>query len=70
MSLGPPSLLTSALNRETSVCSLNTLAMSSLMTCRRKKGTSRSQEWVCHIPADSIRQSSHNRSSYLVGPTI
>ena len=36
MSLGPPSLLTSARNRETSVCSLNTLAMSSLMTCRRK----------------------------------
>ena len=41
VSLGPPILLTSARNRETSVCSLNTLAMSSLMTCRRK-GTSHS----------------------------
>ena len=69
MSLGPPILLTSARNRETSVCSLNTRAMSSLMTCRRKK-TSHSQEWARHEHIGDVIQSSHDRASYLVSPTV
>ena len=37
MSLGPPILLTSARSRDTSVCSLKTLAISSLMACTSRQ---------------------------------